>query len=390
MSVFGNLGKRSIRSVKNYAKGYSVTQTKVRNATSNDPWPATQRQLEEITQLSYRADDFEEIVEIVQRRLSDKGKNWRHVLKSLTLIEHLLQQGPERVVHYCKNHFHSIRTLKDFQYRDERGNDHGANVRQKAKDVANLLTNPSTLRHKRRARSVMDTSFLLSLGNTADTDDDENENIRRRDVALLRASFLDQDEDAPLRAARRPGGTSKGPVRPASSFVLGRDSAGESSSPSPDRKASTQPEKPTALIPGLDGDDNRNEAPVAGSAVLEHDNSLQMQYGGVPISSAPTLVPSMRPTRSATLGSYPSHLHTSNPFFSPIPTSDEVRSQTPNSVSLTDLAIGSPDLQFSESYHAAEDLVERKDSAPSPTLSQSSRTAGGLVLGSNNPFAKFL
>lgn len=55
MSTLGHFSKRSIRSIKYYAKGYSIIQAKVRNATSSDPWPPTQRQLEEITELAYRA-----------------------------------------------------------------------------------------------------------------------------------------------------------------------------------------------------------------------------------------------------------------------------------------------------------------------------------------------
>jgi epsin len=38
MSTFQNIGKGALRVAKNYTKGYSDTQAKVRDATSNDPW----------------------------------------------------------------------------------------------------------------------------------------------------------------------------------------------------------------------------------------------------------------------------------------------------------------------------------------------------------------
>ena len=46
-----------------------------------------------------------------------------------------------------------IKTLKEFQYIDEDGKDQGANVRQKAKDIANLLQDESRLRETRRTRA---------------------------------------------------------------------------------------------------------------------------------------------------------------------------------------------------------------------------------------------
>ncbi len=43
------------------------------------------------------------------------------------------------------------RTLKEFVYVDEDGKDVGANVRQKAKDITNLLQDDERLRNERRA-----------------------------------------------------------------------------------------------------------------------------------------------------------------------------------------------------------------------------------------------
>ena len=95
---------------KNYTKGYTDTQTKIRDATSNDPWGPSGTQMNEIAQLTYnqcvpirhqaldchrlptwthsgarQADacrsDFVEVMEMLDKRLNDKGKNWRHVFK---------------------------------------------------------------------------------------------------------------------------------------------------------------------------------------------------------------------------------------------------------------------------------------------------------------------
>lgn len=53
MSTLSHYGKGALRVAKNYTKGYTHTQAKVRDATSNDPWPPSGRQMHEIAQLTY-------------------------------------------------------------------------------------------------------------------------------------------------------------------------------------------------------------------------------------------------------------------------------------------------------------------------------------------------
>lgn len=58
------------------------------------------------------------------------------------------------------------RTLKEFVYNEEGGKDVGANVRQKAKDITNLLQDEERLRNERRSRGAMRDRML---GNLADS-----------------------------------------------------------------------------------------------------------------------------------------------------------------------------------------------------------------------------
>lgn len=48
-----NMSKSVVRSGKNYLKGFTNTQVKVRDATSNDPWGPSGTQMNELAQLSY-------------------------------------------------------------------------------------------------------------------------------------------------------------------------------------------------------------------------------------------------------------------------------------------------------------------------------------------------
>ncbi|EIM80614.1 ENTH-domain-containing protein [Stereum hirsutum FP-91666 SS1] len=187
-----HFGKGALRVAKNYTKGYSDVQAKVREATSNDPWGPSGTQMNEIAQMSYNQNDFVEIMEMIDKRLNDKGKNWRHVFKSLTVLDYLLHAGSENVVIYFRDNIYIIKTLKEFQYVDEYGKDQGANVRQKAKDITNLLTDEGRLRQERRSRASMRDRMLGAPGDDDGLEGDENS--RRRAHSNPPARKRDEDE----------------------------------------------------------------------------------------------------------------------------------------------------------------------------------------------------
>ncbi|KAG2205797.1 hypothetical protein INT47_003980 [Mucor saturninus] len=165
-------GKGVVRSIKNIAKGFSDVQIKVREATSNDPWGPSGTLMNEIAQLTFNESDFIEIMDMIDKRLNDKGKNWRHVFKALLLLDYCLHVGSENVVLYAKENIYVVKTLKEFQHTEENGKDVGANVRQKAKDISNLLVDDNRLKEERRQRQGM-RERMANVG------DYLNESVRR-------------------------------------------------------------------------------------------------------------------------------------------------------------------------------------------------------------------
>jgi hypothetical protein len=89
------------------------------------------------------------VILVVWKRLNDHGKNWRHVYKSLVLLDHLIKYGNERVSQQCKENIFAIQTLKDFQYVEDQ-KDQGYNVREKAKQLMSLLKDDERLCNERR------------------------------------------------------------------------------------------------------------------------------------------------------------------------------------------------------------------------------------------------
>ena len=64
---------------------------------------------------------------MLDKRLNDKGKNWRHVLKSLKVLDYCLHEGSELVVTWARKNIYIIKTLREFTYIDEDGRDVGNN-----------------------------------------------------------------------------------------------------------------------------------------------------------------------------------------------------------------------------------------------------------------------
>ncbi|KAL6303978.1 hypothetical protein BKA93DRAFT_817815 [Sparassis latifolia] len=193
--AFQHFGKGTLRVVKNYTHGYSHTQTKVRDVTSNDPWPPSGRAMHEIAQLTYNPVDFVEIMEVMDKRLNDKGKYWRHVFKSLVLLDYLLHSGSENVIMYFRNNLYVIKTLREFQYVDEDDKDQGQNVRQKAKDITNLLMDDKLMQQERRNRAQMYQRMRGRRSADDDDDWDDRSNSRSRSLTPVAGHRHKEDED---------------------------------------------------------------------------------------------------------------------------------------------------------------------------------------------------
>ncbi|KUI69468.1 Epsin-1 [Cytospora mali] len=203
-----------MRGVKNVTKGYSSVQVKVREATSNDPWGPTGTQMSEIAQLSYNSStEFYEIMDMLDKRLNDKGKNWRHVLKALKVLDYCLHEGSELVVTWAKQNVYIIKTLREFMYIDEEGRDVGQNIRVAAKELTSLLLDEERLRAERTDRKSWK-SRVTGLEEYAPQQSHEPPRRRERRQfteeedaeykLALEASKFQEEEDRRRREGRQP------------------------------------------------------------------------------------------------------------------------------------------------------------------------------------------
>lgn len=147
--------KSLYRSARNYALNVSEIEAKVDEATNDDPWGASSTLMQEIAQATNNFQDFNEIMPTIYRRFMEKeAREWRQIYKALQLLEYLVKHGSERVVDDARSHLATIKILRNFHYIDEKGKDQGINVRNRAKELAELLSDVDRIRQERRkARS---------------------------------------------------------------------------------------------------------------------------------------------------------------------------------------------------------------------------------------------
>ncbi|KAK9473724.1 uncharacterized protein V1510DRAFT_413712 [Dipodascopsis tothii] len=193
------MSKQLVRSIKNVTNGYTSSQVKVRNATSNDPWGPSGTDMNEIALMTFDNSTLFEIMEMIDKRLNDKGKNWRHVMKALMLLDYCIHAGSENVVLWSKDNIYIVKTLREFQYIDEEGRDQGANVRSKAKDLTALLQDDERLRAERANRNHM----RDKMGRPGDDMEGYRERPDRAERSARRrpTSARDGDDDDEMRRA---------------------------------------------------------------------------------------------------------------------------------------------------------------------------------------------
>lgn len=163
-----NIKWKNVKRTASIAKGKAVSKVKdfymtdfenrIRKATSNRNWSMGSVQLAEIAQYSYNPLLYKVMMDIVYSRLKDKGHNWKRVYKALELIRYLLLHGAPGVLLDMQHNVHIIESLENFRYvHPKTGRDVGQNVRSKAKQVVDLIRNPTLLEKERQqSRAMLD------------------------------------------------------------------------------------------------------------------------------------------------------------------------------------------------------------------------------------------
>ncbi|KAF7510082.1 hypothetical protein GJ744_007186 [Endocarpon pusillum] len=143
--------KAGVRKVQNAVMNYTEMESKVREATNNEPWGASTSLMQEIANGTHSYQLLNEIMPLIYKRFTDKSaEEWRQIYKSLQLLEFLIKNGSERVIDDARQHVSLLRMLRQFHYIDQNGKDQGLNVRNRAQEIAKLLSDVDAIRAERK------------------------------------------------------------------------------------------------------------------------------------------------------------------------------------------------------------------------------------------------
>jgi epsin len=88
---------------------------------------------------------------MIYKRFTEKSaEEWRQIYKALQLLEFLIKHGSERVIDDARGHITLLKMLRQFHYIDPNGKDQGVNVRNRAKELAEMLSDVERIRSERK------------------------------------------------------------------------------------------------------------------------------------------------------------------------------------------------------------------------------------------------
>lgn len=88
---------------------------------------------------------------MIYKRFTEKAaEEWRQIYKALQLLEFLIKNGSERVIDDARSHLTLLKMLRQFHFIDQNGKDQGVNVRNRAKELAELLSDVEKIRAERK------------------------------------------------------------------------------------------------------------------------------------------------------------------------------------------------------------------------------------------------
>lgn len=171
-----NMSRKLVRSLRNISS--TPAEIKIKAATSNDSFGPTTSELNDIAILTNDMKQLRQITTVLNKRINDNSRNWRHVLKSLTVIQYCMLAGSIEFVYWIENNQYLITTLKEFQLKDS--NEIAHQIRTKAKSITKLLKDSKLLEEKRSNYHIYRTKMSQpALGGKRSSLD-----ISRQDVEL--------------------------------------------------------------------------------------------------------------------------------------------------------------------------------------------------------------
>lgn len=139
-----------IHDLKNRSGGYSHVQKLVRDVTADCADTPKGSQMCQIANITFDSSQVKPTMDILYQRMNDKGKHWRHCVKSLGLLRFLLCYGSTDVVEWYKENTLLVQSLCNFQREGNDSEKISNSIRTSAREIIELVQNKPKFDHARQ------------------------------------------------------------------------------------------------------------------------------------------------------------------------------------------------------------------------------------------------
>eukprot|EP00927_Polykrikos_kofoidii_P051174 TRINITY_DN4497_c0_g1_i1.p1 TRINITY_DN4497_c0_g1~~TRINITY_DN4497_c0_g1_i1.p1 ORF type:complete len:465 (-),score=89.90 TRINITY_DN4497_c0_g1_i1:109-1338(-) len=151
----------------------SSLEKNLREATSDKHYGCPNSVLYDLAQSACNYHHRQKIMAMVREKLNSTADRWCRILKTLTLVEYLVKNGPHEAVSDVRCELRLIQRFLHFSFY-EGGKERGGGVVEKAKVVVNLFSDEEVLRSEREKAQehrtkIMNASCVVASGGNACT-----------------------------------------------------------------------------------------------------------------------------------------------------------------------------------------------------------------------------
>ena len=126
---------------------------------SHKNWGASSSLMHEIARDTFDAERFYVVTRLMWEGMENqRPAAWKIVFKALTLLEFLVKNGAERCVDDARNHAHVLKAMGQFNYY-EGTIDRGLGVREKSKQIMEILGDDERIREERQKAKKLRQKF---------------------------------------------------------------------------------------------------------------------------------------------------------------------------------------------------------------------------------------
>lgn len=146
----------------NQAKPKTDVEARVYEVLSHKNWGSSSSLMHEVARDTFDMERFHVVTRLMWEGMENqRPAAWRVVFKALTLLEFLVKNGSERCVDDARNHGHILRSLGQFNYY-EGTIDRGLGVREKSKQILEILSDDERIREERQKARKLREKFNQS------------------------------------------------------------------------------------------------------------------------------------------------------------------------------------------------------------------------------------